>query len=720
MKLRLAAAWAVCFGLVLAAATGVLFALHAALGPADRETFGRLLAAHGELLFWLAVVAFGSTGFLANWLVRIYLEPLLRLTDSTRLIASGNPGHRVEPGGPSQLRELAGAINLLASRHEAALGNVDARIIQANIDLDQEKNRLAALMSELAQSVVVCNAEGRILLYNERARRIFINAENGAGGVASSYLGLGRSLFALIERDLVRHALEQLRNRLAQGEAAPVAVFMTTLHNGTLARTRMAPVMATVEGRQEAPAGDVAGFVLLLEDVAEEVQRAERRDRLMERFTESTRVSLAGMRAAVENLVNFPDMDSVRRRQFTDIIRDEAGRFTLDLDRAAREYSEQARSQWSLEQIRVADLIGLIRSRVEARLALPTAAGELDSSLWANVDSYTMAQAVCYLARRLKDEFQVRDLRLDASAAGRHAQLDLVWTGARLPTSTALAWEDESLNAGGETSSITFREVLNRHHGEAWYEWDEPSRRSRFRLLLPLAEPARLVARLPARPGRPEYYDFDLFHQPGQTRELDERPLKELSYTVFDTETTGLEPSAGDEIISIGAMRIVNGRLLAGEQFEQLIDPRRSLKAASMRVHGIRPEALLGQPTLDKVLPAFHKYCEDTVLVGHNVAFDMRFFQLKEEITGVRFTQPVLDTLLLSALLHENLPSHQLEAVAERFGVNPSGRHTAAGDALMTGEVFLKMIPLLDERGIVTLKQARDACERTYYARLRY
>jgi DNA polymerase-3 subunit epsilon len=139
-----------------------------------------------------------------------------------------------------------------------------------------------------------------------------------------------------------------------------------------------------------------------------------------------------------------------------------------------------------------------------------------------------------------------------------------------------------------------------------------------------------------------------------------------------------------------------------------------------MKIHGIRPEMLQGQPTIERVLPAFHKFCEDTVLVGHNAAFDMRFLRLKEEALGVRFAHPVLDTLLLSALLHENLASHQLEAIAARFGVNTAGRHTAVGDAIMTGEVFLRMIPLLSERGIATLAQARDACERTYYARLRY
>ena len=88
--------------------------------------------------------------------------------------------------------------------------------------------------------------------------------------------------------------------------------------------------------------------------------------------------------------------------------------------------------------------------------------------------------------------------------------------------------------------------------------------------------------------------------------------------------------------------------------------------------------------------------------------------------TGIVFDQPVLDTLLLSAVVHPQQESHRLEAIAERLGVNVLGRHTAVGDAMVTAEIFLKLIPLLAERGIVTLAQAREAAQKTYYARVNY
>jgi DNA polymerase III subunit epsilon len=103
-----------------------------------------------------------------------------------------------------------------------------------------------------------------------------------------------------------------------------------------------------------------------------------------------------------------------------------------------------------------------------------------------------------------------------------------------------------------------------------------------------------------------------------------------------------------------------------------------------------------------------------------NAAFDMRFLQLKEAATGLHFDQPVLDTLLLSAVVHPNQPSHKLEAIAERFGITVVGRHTALGDAMVTAEVFLRLIPLLAEQGVLTLGQAREAAQKSWFARVKY
>jgi DNA polymerase III subunit epsilon len=84
----------------------------------------------------------------------------------------------------------------------------------------------------------------------------------------------------------------------------------------------------------------------------------------------------------------------------------------------------------------------------------------------------------------------------------------------------------------------------------------------------------------------------------------------------------------------------------------------------------------------------------------------------------VAFTQPVLDTLLLSAAVHPDHDDHTMEAIAARLGVPVVGRHSALGDALLTGEIFVRLVRLLGQRGVRTVGQAREAALRTYHARV--
>ncbi len=399
---------------------------------------------------------------------------------------------------------------------------------------------------------------------------------------------------------------------------------------------------------------------------------------------------------------------------------------TRRINDLAAQASEGLATRWPLEEMLGADFVQAARRRIEAQTGLATGAGEVDESLWLKLDSYSLLQALGYLAQRLRDEFEVRalHLRLAAAPEGPRARLDLAWTGQAMSTETVMSWEMDPIATGSEASALTVRDVVQRHGGEFWFERDRVRHQAFFRFLLPLAPSAAAQEAAEAAflrsESRPEYYDFDLFAGRESQRELDDRRLVELAYTVFDTETTGLQPSQGDEIIQIGATRVVNGKLLRGESFDQLVDPGRSIPEATIPIHGITPEMVAGKPRIDEVLPAFHAYARDTVLVAHNAAFDMRFLQLKEERTGVRFEQPVLDTLLLSAVVHPNQDSHRLEAIAERFDITVIGRHTALGDALVTAEVFLKLIPLLAERGIHTLGQAREAAQKSYFARVSY
>ncbi len=707
-------------GLILLAWTALAFTLVAAtLELSERSMLMALVEPRIALVLLLALVVAGVLGFGARCLLRDHVEGPARLLEQAQVLLAGAEPRFLEAQGSAVSRGLARVINALATQRGQLRDEVDAKVKEASRHIEQERSRLAALMSELTQSVVVCSLDGRVILYNQRARLQFrALSESPAVAGGAELMGLGRSIYPVVDRKLIAHALENVQQRMQRGAVSPSAQFVTTTRSGQLLRVQMAPVRSADSG-EGVPA--LNGFVLMLDNITRELEDDSARDRLLHGLTEGSRSSLANLQAALD-MLEFPDLDAAMRERFLGVIRDETGAMSRRIQDLVKTSTEGLKTRWPMEDMLGADLVAAAARRIELADGLRCGTADLDASLWLRVDSFSLLQALVYLAGRLKDEFGIRHVDLRLSAADERAHLDLIWSGQVMSTETVMSWEMDPMKIGGETTPLTVRDVVERHAGAFWFERERVRHQAFFRFLLPLASPQEQLeaATLGERDSRPEYYDFDLFQTSGQARELADRKLSDLSYTVFDTETTGPEPSHGDEIIQIGAVRIVNGKLLRQEGFEQLVDPGRDIPAASIPIHGIRPEMVRGQPRIDQVLPSFHAFAQDTVLVAHNAAFDMRFLQLKEARTGVRFDQPVLDTLLLSALVHPNQPSHRLEAIAERFNVSVRGRHTAVGDAIVTAEVFLRLLPLLAEKGIHTLGQAREAAQKTYYARIQY
>ncbi|MEW6514386.1 MAG: exonuclease domain-containing protein [Pseudomonadota bacterium] len=659
---------------------------------------------------------------LLRLLFKQYVRGLMAMAETLRLMLGANRNFRVTPEGPPEIQELGRAANDLAQQRDALLDDVDTRIALAKAAVEEEKNRLAALVAELPMPVIVCNLDGRILLYNNRARlqaRALVPDAHAAGAL----IGLGRSIYGVFDRSLIGHSLETLQHRLEREGSQPLAHFITTTRAGQLIRVQMAPVISApaTEGEVSGEAHrSIGGYVLVMENITKMLESGMQCDRTVQVLADDTRNALAGIRSNLQGLRGA--VDAGQAQAVADAIQDEVQILTVRLNQSAQDYSRTLISRWPLEEMLGADLVMAVSRRIEARLGITAKIDEVASDLWVKVDSYSLTQALTFLASKLEESFDVRLVRLKLTHAHRMVLFDLAWSGTAVSTETLLGWQLEPMSVGGETTPLSLRDVADRHGGQLSCGRASAIQQSFFRLEIPVAMAQDIGdgAGLVQVESRPEFYDFDLFHRAGEDHANDDTLLASLAYTVFDTETTGLQPSAGDEIIQIGAVRIVNGRLLRHENIDQIIDPQRPLRPEGIPIHGITEEMVRGQPTIATILPQFHAFCTGTVLVAHNAAFDMRFLQLKEDKLGIRFTQPVLDTLLLSAVIHPNQESHKLEAIAERLGITIIGRHTALGDAIVTAEVFLRMLPALADMGIHTLGQARAAAEKTYYARIKY
>lgn len=205
-----------------------------------------------------------------------------------------------------------------------------------------------------------------------------------------------------------------------------------------------------------------------------------------------------------------------------------------------------------------------------------------------------------------------------------------------------------------------------------------------------------------ASAARPVVFDFEMNTRKRSGDIMNVR-LRDLTYVVFDTETTGFLPNK-DEVVQIGALRVVNGHQAPGEVLDLLVNPGRAIPARSTAVHGITDAMVADAPDMAHAGRKFHSFARDAVLVAHNAPFDLAFFHRYSDQIGAKFDNPVLDTVLLSAVLFGVTEGHTLDELSRRLDVElrDEHRHTAIGDATATRDVFLRMIPMLEARGLTT------------------
>lgn len=182
--------------------------------------------------------------------------------------------------------------------------------------------------------------------------------------------------------------------------------------------------------------------------------------------------------------------------------------------------------------------------------------------------------------------------------------------------------------------------------------------------------------------------------------------LEDLPATILDTETTGLDVGS-DSIVSVGAVRVHGLTVFRSTVIDRLVHPRRLIPQRSTAIHGITNAMVTDQPPIAEILPHLLSMLKGTVVIGHNIGFDLTILKRAAKESQLDWPDPVwLDTILLASALDPDETDLNLDAVAERLGVNVSGRHTALGDALVTAEIYVRLIPQLTRRGVRTLGEA--------------
>lgn len=650
----------------VAALTGGLFLAFRRLGTP--ETLNAFV--QGGLIAGFAILG------LIVWVWYLFdlnlAKPIEALAGTLRARAHSDVTGDIDAAPARYLGDLAPAARATARTLAETRNALAEAVARETTLLASEKARLEALLSDVPVGVLLCSADHQLVFYNGVAVDLV-----GAGGAAP---GLDRGLFDFLHDGPVRHA----HDRLTEGGDPEAAsdLLCTTVAGARVLAARMRLLSTDGAARP--------GYVLTLRDVTADLAAHARREALIAELFDRVRRPAANLRTVLDVL---PPGEATPPRLDT-ALRQEAAALTQAITELGARHDEGRSEGWPLALTRASDLGEGLRARAAAQ----------GISLSARMDPLILRcngfEVIALFDRALRGlaaRGRAEGIAFDVAEDDADAALRLIWAGEPLAVADLDRWLAEPLDPA--IPEVTGRTVLATHATECW---PEPSGQGRHALCLPIRA-ARRAVRRPAPIVRAVVYDFDLLSRARNQGVMNAR-LSDLTYVVFDTETTGLLPDQGDEIVQIAAVRIVNGRRLETEIFDTLVNPRRPIPAASTEVHGITEGMVAEAPGIEEVGRAFHRFAQGAVLIAHNAPFDMRFLKRHEPAIGAAFDHPILDTVLLSAVVFGQSETHSLDALTHRLGITipDEARHTAIGDTLATADAFLKLMPMLAGRGLVT------------------
>lgn len=619
------------------------------------------------------------------------VQPMRALASALSTAAHTDTTQMPELPPAHELGSLGPAANAVIG----ALGNARTSLVSAQSDavreFEYQRERLAQVLRDLDEPVLICTGSHRIKLCNRRAVELL-----GAHGE----VGLGRLLSDILLIGPLVQALQRLRE---QAQTQTTTAVCGLPESQRLFHCRLALVSLEVDGSAE------SDYVLSIKDITAELTAYAAQDQLLTEM-----IDVAGTAVVdLDDLLTERPRDAhgaahSQRRADNTLIRT-----TADLKTRTRAVSvariRLLASAWPMDDIACADVFEQVRSRA-AGIEILTDSNEH----WARCDGVSIVALLVFLTECIGRVTGLSQFRLVTTRQDPHVLIGVTWDGRELAQDEFATWMTQPLPEvpGG----LNGDEILLHHHTDlALASALTGPFVNVLQFALPLSSIASQVksdSMVEAPPvlmiDRPEFYDFTIDDVPVGIGLL-ECALTDLNYVVFDTETTGLEPLKGDEIVQVAGVRVVKGRVLQGDVFDTLVNPGRQIPQSSTRIHGITDEMVDQAPGVDDTLRRFHSFAGDSILVAHNAAFDMAFLRRQGRL--IEFDNQVLDTVLLSAFIFDHTGAHSLDDLARRFGVDvdPAVRHTAIGDTLVTAQVFVKLVALLRASGIETLGQALDA-----------
>ncbi|MCV3768017.1 exonuclease domain-containing protein [Rhizobium sp. TRM95796] len=643
-------------GALAALAVGMWFGYHRAGSPDMLTAFIQSAIAAGFLI--LAIV---------TWIWFLFdthlARPIARVASAMRARAHANVAHDFREEEARYLGELAEAASATAATLAQTRGALAEQVQRETTRLSSDKSKLEQLLADVPPAVLLCTGRHHIVFYNGVAQHLLSGS--------SRPVCLDRNVFDYLSEGPIRTAHHRL---LESAEPDAIVEFLCL---GPCGRRRLAGRMRLAGDN----GGDQAAYVMTLRDVTTEVAAHAGRDALLGDVFALVRPIVSELR----RLAGAHDLDMIAGDEVSPPLR----RLETNLAELETRFERLRSDGWPMAAEHAREIARLLQRELDRR----TRSLDIDvADIALRCNAFDIVSLMAHLIDRISETKEAADYRLSVAPVEGAAEVALSWQGGSVCPDELKTWLDEPVFESGATG-----EAILLAHGAAALavRADEaPSISIRLQLSEQHAHGADV--------SRHVVYNFELLSRIHDEKLADAR-LDALTYVVFDTETTGLLPEQGDEMVQIAAVRIVNGKRIGSEVFNLLINPGRAIPRSATAIHGVTDAMVLDAVSVREAVRQFHLFAEGAVLVAHNAPFDMEFLTRRERELGLRFVNPILDTVLLSASAFGRAETHTLDALADRLGVRieQRDRHTALGDAIATADIFIKLKDMLAGQGLV-------------------
>jgi len=564
--------------------------------------------------------------------------------------------------------------NALMATVQERRNTLDNELEQNSRTQAREKTRLTALLGLIPQGVLVCNLEGRILLANGRARQML--------GEQQQSSALGESIFALLDAELIAHALTIVRERLDNGTRAPRTTLSAMTRNGSLVRLQLAAAVA--DGEQNS----VEGFVLTIEDIESQHTLSQERDKLLHGLTRETRNLLTRLRTGIDSMQRDPSAAPHQRTLLSALGRDTV-RHCDHLERLSFQRADQLSHVWPLEPILAADLCSAVQQQLLRSHHLELSFAQANSdNLWLEADSFSLAQGIANCIAALRTDWDIDDISLSTDINYQH-QLLLIhvnWLTGELRQEDfrAIATSTRQRMAVAGRALV---ELIERHGGRAWLEQQTQDKGQQLCFALPLSK-------------APSGTDMEL-------------PTSELAFQeAADSTTKALQDTQLRQqyitVLAVGAERNSAADLARGQS-----------TLLALLLAGGKPQAL-AQKQLQKSTLAAQDTQQETLELG---SFSRQGLFITHDATQLliqlstadrqQITQAgLLDTIELARLLFPTQNNHSLFNIASKLGLEAQADNTTEQVKLIA-RVFNRMLSRLQHQGIHSYAQLQNALKET-------